>query len=167
MKGEVAEEGLTHFIPPGVTMGHEVGNTQEESQLTTSTEKASPSMEWKCATDCGGAVGDDKHCWRGGRRLRSRLYFSTVRDVLERVFERSNEVETEAADAYMELVPNVANLFTKNDNKEQKDITSLPILSSREIRQKVDLWKDDRILLLQLIPMPKMEELCKLYICFN
>ena len=155
MKGEGREEGLTHFLPPGVTMGRE-GDAQEESQLTASTEKASPSFEWKCATNCrhtnsaenkrrGGAAGDEKQCmaWRGCRRLSSRLYFRTVRDVLARVLERSNEVETTAADAYTELVPNVADIFTEKDKSEQKDKKS-STSSSREIRQKVDLWKDER-----------------------
>jgi hypothetical protein len=60
--------------------------------------------------------------WRGGRRLSCRLYFRTVRDVLARVLERSNEVETTAADAYTELVPNVADILTENEGQEKLNL---------------------------------------------
>lgn len=87
--------------------------------------------------------------WRGGRRLR-RPYLSKVRDVIERVLERRNDVETEAANAYMELFPDGADIFAeqKEKKKDKEDAPSSPSRASRVQQQQNHAshfaWKDEQ-----------------------
>ena len=159
VEGEGKDEGLTYFLPPGVTMGHE-GEEHIDTPQSPSKENPSPPIDdgpWLCAScghtnvtaksRCCGSFGEGLRCmaWRGGKRVR-KPYFSRVRDVIERVLEKNNEAEAIAADAYTELVPHVADLFTEQeDKKEPRDSKSVPS-SSSQTRQKNDLssWKDER-----------------------
>eukprot|EP00571_Detonula_confervacea_P010382 CAMPEP_0172302104 /NCGR_PEP_ID=MMETSP1058-20130122/3859_1 /TAXON_ID=83371 /ORGANISM="Detonula confervacea, Strain CCMP 353" /LENGTH=552 /DNA_ID=CAMNT_0013012461 /DNA_START=38 /DNA_END=1696 /DNA_ORIENTATION=- len=152
-KGEGDEIGATYFMPPGVTMGNK-GEDQDDVPQTTSakdnpaTRKEGP---WDCATcghtnvsaksRCTGVVGDTKcMAWRGGKRVR-KPYFSKVRDVIERVLEKKNEVEAMAADSYIEIIPDANYTFIR----EQKDKKSEPS-PSLQIRQNINhfAWKDER-----------------------
>ncbi len=160
VEGEGKDEGLTYFLPPGVTMGHE-GEEHEDTPQSPSKENPSPPIDdgpWICAScghtnvtaksRCNGTFGEGLRClaWRGGKRVR-KPYFNKVRDVIERILEKNNEAEAIAADAYTELVPHVADLFTEQkDKKGMKGSRSEPSSPSSQTRQKIDLcsWKDER-----------------------
>lgn len=155
--GEEEEEEVTHFHPPGEMMGHGREDEGESQQTPSSKEYSSASLDRRCV-NCGcisgaekqrscGTVGNGNQCMacRGSRCLgSSRPYFSNVHDVLKRVLERNNEVETIAANAFTELVPDAADLAPENVINEQKDRNSLPGSPSRDIRHKLDHWKDAR-----------------------
>lgn len=161
VKGEGKDEGLTFFLPPGVTMGHE-GEEHKDTPQSPSKENPSPPIDdgpWLCAScghtnvtaksRCSGSFGEGLRCkaWRAGKRIR-KSYFSKVRDVIERILEKNNEAEAIAADAYTELVPHhAAELFTeRKDKKEPRGSNSVPSSPSSQTRQKNDLcsWKDER-----------------------
>jgi hypothetical protein len=168
VKGEGKDEGMTHFLPPGVTMGNnkacedqpDASQELPQSLLTEKNNSAPQPSEgefWEC-TNCGlsndaekqrciGLVSDDKRCmaWRGGKRLH-KLYLSKVRDVIERILERKTEEEAAAADAYTLLVPDVSDLFVEQ-KKEKKKLAEAPVSPSSQTRHRVDLstWKDDRV----------------------
>lgn len=167
VKGGGKDEGMTHFLPPGVTIGNKAScelqqDTSQELPQSLLNEKNSapqPSEQelWEC-TNCGlsndaekqqciGLVSDDKHCmaWRGGKRL-NKLYLSKVRDVIERILERKTVEEAAAADAFTLLVPDVSDLFIEQ-RKDKMKLAEAPVSPSSHTRQRVDLctWKDDRV----------------------
>jgi hypothetical protein len=161
VKGEGKDEGLTHFLPPGVMMGREC-EEQEDAPRHRSPSKENAFREegpWTSSScghtnstvksRCNGSFDDGQRCmaWRDGKRCH-KPYFSRVRDVIERVLEKNNEVEAVAAEAFTELVPHVADLFgAKKDEKEMEGSAGSPSAPSSQIRQKNDLcaWKDERI----------------------
>lgn len=72
-----------------------------------------------------------------------RSHFIKVRDLLERVFEKKNDAESKAADAYLKIVPDAFDMFT-----EKKDKTSETPPSPSRSRQSIcahSAWKDERI----------------------
>lgn len=167
VKGGGKDEGMTHFLPPGVTIGNKAScelqqDTSQELPQSLLNEKNSapqPSEQelWEC-TNCGlsndaekqrciGLVSDDKRCmaWRGGKRL-NKLYLSKVRDVIERILERKTVEEAAAADAFTLLVPDVSDLFIEQSKNKMK-LAEAPVSPSSHTRQRVDLctWKDDRV----------------------
>lgn len=167
VKGEGKDEGTTHFLPPGVTMGHKASceiqqDMPHELSQTLLNEKNSapqPSEQefWEC-TNCGltndaekqrciGLLSNGMRCmaWRGGKRLH-KLYLSKVRDVIERILKRKTVEEATAADAYTLLVPDVSDLFVEQ-KKEKKKLAEATVSPSSHTRQRVDLctWKDDRV----------------------
>ncbi|KAL7535320.1 hypothetical protein ACHAXR_010414, partial [Thalassiosira sp. AJA248-18] len=150
VKGEGDEEGAIYFLPPGVTMSNEVEDQKVSSQQSAPKESPAPREEgpWDCAScghtnestksRCTGAAGEGRcMAWRGGKRC-PKPYFNKVRDVIERVLEKKNEVEAKAAHAYLELVPDASGMFT--DQKGRKTEPSPP----RNTRKNDNhfSWKD-------------------------
>ncbi len=156
MKGEGKDEGLTYFLPPGMTMGREREEQEDMPDTSPSTENAfREDGPWRCSSGghtngtaksrCTRSIDEGQRCmaWRDGKRCR-KPYFSKVRDVIERVLERNNEAEAIAAKAFTELVPHVADLFGRK--KDENEIEGSKSSPSSQPRQKNDLcaWKDER-----------------------
>jgi len=144
LQGEGYEEGVASFLPPGVSM---CSNGEVHGDVP-NTDPSSPPA-WDCAacgntnvkSQCAGSV-DGVRCmtWRGGKRLR-KPYFSKVRDVIERVLEKKSVAEAKAADAFVDEVPDAADIFIKKDRKGGKKDPSPS--SSPQGTNTLTLWKDN------------------------
>ncbi|KAL3786167.1 hypothetical protein ACHAW5_008784 [Stephanodiscus triporus] len=122
VKGEGEDEGLTYFVPPGVIMGDE---EEGVGPCDCTNVGAKPR--------CAGTVGGSRNQMACRCRKRHRkAYFTKVCDVVKRVLEKNNAAEAAAAEAYTELVPDVAMFTEQKDKKEQKD------------KHSGQLWKDER-----------------------
>ena len=110
--------------------------TKQDHQLAEE-EEAGP---WDC-TVCGhtNASPNSRRCtgpnpnpnkadtkcmaWRGGKRLQ---YYKKIKDVLVHILEKKNEVETKAADAYIELFPDGADMLKDKDKSASSPPPSSP-----------------------------------------
>ena len=79
--------------------------------------------------------------WRGRRRL---PYFGRVRDVIERVLEKKNEAEAQAADAFLNLVPDAMDTFAEQGDKKDKRKPAATIKNVKNKEVNNLSWKDDR-----------------------
>lgn len=147
-----------YFLPPGVTQeeinadeGTSVEGPDDSSvDDKPSSRKSSSSNiykgEWKCNT-CGIQIVDKARCkkcmgWKGGRKLQ-KAYLSRVRDVIERVLDSKEEAEAKAAEAYVQLVPDIREQL--QSKKKDLSAASDSVITQSEHQEHVNLdWKHER-----------------------
>ncbi|KAL7533674.1 hypothetical protein ACHAWF_004592 [Thalassiosira exigua] len=158
VKGEGKNEGVTYFLPPGVTMVKKGESQEEDSSQSPSKDNPTPKVEgsWICESCSRNNMKASSRCgqcmaWRGGRRRR---YLKKVRDVIERILQKKNDVDARAADAFVELVPNAYSMFSEQKDKKGGPSPDKKCGSSNGKKSKspskeksLDIssaWKDER-----------------------
>jgi len=143
-KGEGEAEGTTYFLPPGISMDDKdsvissptqnESNTSSAQNVNNKEEDEEDDGPWDCPS-CGYTnttskarctnilrdnTGDGRQdkcmAWREGKRKK---YFKKIKDVLQRVLEKKNEAESMAADAFLELIPDGADIFLSNQKRDK------------------------------------------------
>lgn len=143
-------------MPPGVSVGKSTEDQEDGSQRSTKESSAASRDEgpWECSScgfsnasvkaRCTGKDEEGHRCmaWRGGKR-RPKPYFNKIRDVIERVLEKKNEVETKAADKLLEIVPDAHDIFA--EQKEKKIEASKEKKTEAPKQKNTEASKEEKI----------------------